>query len=154
MQYRREHPDRVKEIALKTRIKNREKIRLKNREFYHRTKNDPEHIKARQDCINRNKEKWHKADRERREVFNNTWKHPCEKCGESRLYLIQFHHIDPSTKGFCIGANATSRAPDVLEREIKKCVCLCSNCHDEFHYFYGRKPKDPVGALKQYLNEG
>lgn len=153
LQYRREHPDRVKETASKARERNREKIKLRNKEFYERTKNDPEHIKARKACIERNKDKWHKAERERREAFNRKWKHPCEKCGETRLYLIQFHHIDPATKEFCIGANATSRTVDALEREIKKCVCLCSNCHDEFHYFYGQKPKDPVGALKQYLEE-
>ena len=38
-----------------------------------------------------------------------------------------------------------------LCNEIKKCVCLCSNCHDEFHYFYGDHPNDPVEALTKYL---
>lgn len=137
---------------MKTREKNREKIKQRNREYYKRTKNDPEHIKARKASVERNKDKWYKADRERRKAFNLKWKHPCEKCGETRLYLIQFHHIDPATKEFCIGAYATSRTEDALEREVKKCVCLCSNCHDEFHYFYGMNPKKPVEALKEYLN--
>lgn len=151
MQYRKEHPEQVKKNALKTRIKNRETIRQRNREFYARTKDDPEHKKARRECINRNKDKWHEADRKRRAEFNAKWKHPCEKCGESRLYLIQFHHIDPATKEFCIGAQATSKTIEALEKEIKKCVCLCSNCHDEFHYLYGAKPQKPVEALEEYL---
>lgn len=151
--YRREHPERVKEIALKTRIKNRERLRQRNKEFYERTKNDPAHIQARKECVERNKAKWHKADRERRRLFNERWKHPCEKCGEKRLYLIQFHHIDPNTKEFCIGANSTSKSEEVLVNEIKKCACLCSNCHDEFHYLYGSKPKEPVKALQEYLKE-
>jgi hypothetical protein len=128
-------------------------IRERNRKFYSRVKNDPDHIQARKDCVERNKEKWHKSERKRREAFNAKWKHPCEKCGETRLYLIQFHHIDPATKEFCIGANTTSKTQEALEREVKKCVCLCSNCHDEFHYFYGAKPDNPISALKEYLSK-
>lgn len=150
--YRMKHSDRVKETAAKARERNREKIKQRNKKFYERTKNDPAHIEARKATVERNKEKWHKAERARREAFNRKWKHACEKCGDTRLYLIQFHHIDPATKEFCIGANATSRTADALEREVKKCVCLCSNCHDEFHYFYGGKPENPVEALTEYLS--
>lgn len=149
--YAKENPERVKEIAAKGREKHREEIRQRNREFYERTKNDPSHIAARKANYEKHKDKWHEQDRNKRKEFNAKWKHPCEKCGEERLYLIQFHHIDPSTKLFCIGANSTAKQDDVLEAEVKKCVCLCSNCHDEFHYFYGSNPKDPIAALKEYL---
>jgi hypothetical protein len=30
---------------------------------------------------------------------------------------------------------------------------LCRNCHKEFHYFYGTKPKKPVESLSEYLGE-
>ena len=153
MRYRREHPEIVRATAQRTREKHKERIRQQNRDFYERTKDDPAHIQARKECALRNKDKWHANDRRKRKEFNEKWKHPCEKCGESRLYLIQFHHIDPDTKEFCIGAQATSKTIDVLEREVKKCVCLCSNCHNEFHYFYGAKPKNPVQALEEYLKE-
>lgn len=149
--YRKTYPERVKESSAKTREKNREVIRERNREFYARTKDDPEHKAARKASVERNKDKWHEADKARRKAFNEKWKHPCEKCGETRLYLIQFHHIDPATKSFCIGANATAKKDEVLQAEVKKCVCLCSNCHDEFHYLYGSKPKNPIEALKEYL---
>ena len=151
--FRAENPERAKEIAAKTREKNRERIRQRNREAYEKTKNDPEKIEARKRSYEKGKEKWKANDRKRRRAFNNKWKHPCEKCGEARLYLIQFHHIDPATKSFCIGASATERTPEALEAEVKKCVCLCSNCHDEFHYFYGGKPSHPIEALKEYLGK-
>lgn len=151
--FRKEHPERAREIAAKTREKNREKIRQCQRDAYAKTKNDPDKIAARKACYDKGKDKWHASEREKRRVFNERWKRPCEKCGEARLYLIQFHHIDPATKSFCIGASATSRKTEDLEAEVKKCVCLCSNCHDEFHYFYGGKPKRPVEALMEYLRK-
>lgn len=96
----------------------------------------------------------HYARRQRiRNEFFTKWKKPCQKCGEQRLYLIQFHHIDPATKEFGIGTSVTYKKPEICEEEVKKCVCLCSNCHDEFHYFYGANPEDPVNALKEYLKE-
>lgn len=81
------------------------------------------------------------------------WRKPCQKCGEQRLYLIQFHHIDPTTKEFNVSTSAGNKKTEIVEEEVKKCVCLCSNCHDEFHYFYGKNPEDPVNAIKEYLKE-
>lgn len=149
--YREENSEKIKERLAKSRAENREKIRQQNRDFYARTKNDPAHIAARKAAYERGKEKWHEKDRQKRAEFNRRWKHPCEKCGEPRLYLIQFHHIDPATKSFCIGAQATAKKEELLTAEVKKCVCLCSNCHDEFHYFYGNKPEKPVESLEEYL---
>ena len=78
------------------------------------------------------------------------FKTPCAKCGESRLYIIDFHHINPATKSFGI-ANNYVRPKEVIVEEIKKCVCLCKNCHYEFHHLYGRNPKEPVKSLTEYL---
>ena len=78
-------------------------------------------------------------------------RHKCEKCGETRLYLIDFHHIDPSDKSFTIGDGKHSKNK-VLD-EIKKCVCLCKNCHWEFHYLYGKCPKNPSEDLYEYLKK-
>lgn len=145
------HPEKLKEISARGRAKNKEKIRERNREYYERVKDTEKYKESVRMTRERHSEAWKAKDREQRKAFNEKWKRPCEKCGESRLYLIQFHHIDPSTKSFCIGANATSKKANLLEAEVKKCVCLCSNCHDEFHYLYGAKPKDPVGSLEEYL---
>lgn len=82
--------------------------------------------------------------------YINQCKQPCAKCGETRQWVIQFHHVDPSTKKFVIGSGRNSK--ESIDEEIKKCVCLCSNCHDEFHYFYGHSPKEPVKSLEEYLS--
>ena len=148
--YRTNFPERTKEIAARTRAKNRDRIRQANKEFYRKTKDDPVYVQRRRESAARHKDENQARQRERRHLFNQKYKTPCAKCGETRLYLIQFHHIDPATKTICIGAN-THISENVLAEEVKKCVCLCSNCHDEFHYFYGHKPKNPVEALKKYL---
>ena len=78
-------------------------------------------------------------------------KTPCAKCGETRPHIIQFHHINPADKEHDM-ARIKKYPADVVISEVKKCVCLCANCHFEYHFFYGNKPKDPVGTLEEYLN--
>lgn len=78
-------------------------------------------------------------------------KTPCLKCGEDRKCSIHFHHIDPSTKSVSLSHGSVGKAR-ILE-EVKKCVCLCANCHEEFHYIYGHHPDSPIDALKEYLGE-
>lgn len=76
-------------------------------------------------------------------------KTPCVKCGEDRKCSIHFHHIDPKDKEINLSHGSIGKAR-IIE-EVKKCVCLCANCHEEFHYIYGHKPEHPVDALKEYL---
>ena len=99
-----------------------------------------------------NQYKYARRQLERDELYAK-WRKLCQKCGEQRLYLIQFHHIDPATKEFGIATKIGYKNLKICEEEVKKCVCLCSNCHNEFHYFYGKHPKDPVNAIKEYLKE-
>lgn len=46
--------------------------------------------------------------------FIDGLKTPCRKCGESRLYVIEFHHIDPKTKLFSV-AGSTRKYESILE---------------------------------------
>lgn len=127
-------------------------------------KNGDKYRPACKECINKHNTEYYKTHKARydcyaknrqriRNEFLAKWRKPCQKCGEQRLYLIQFHHIDPATKEFDISTGFANRKVEICEEEVKKCVCLCSNCHDEFHYFYGANPEDPVNALKEYLKE-
>ena len=84
--------------------------------------------------------------------FVESLKTECCKCGEDRPWVIQFHHINPANKEFNI-SNCTSRGRSAIWREACKCVCLCSNCHDEFHHFFGQRPVNPIEALDEYLND-
>lgn len=83
--------------------------------------------------------------------FMNNIKTDCVKCGENRKYIIEFHHIKPSDKKLNIGNYKA--VCDALLTEISKCVCLCRNCHSEFHYFYGNNPDRPTEALTEYLGK-
>lgn len=79
-------------------------------------------------------------------------KTPCRKCGETRLYILDFHHIDPKEKEFSV-ADVIGRGNKSIAEEAKKCICLCANCHREFHHRYGRKMKEPKAALEEYLSD-
>lgn len=151
--FRRENPEIMRQRSKKIRERDKDKIKERQKEYYEKIKDDPYYLQKRKETYDRNKDKRHQNEREKRRIFNEKWKKPCEKCGETRLYLIQFHHIDHTQKSFCIGANATVKSEGVLIKEIAKCVCLCSNCHDEFHYFYGQKPSDPIKSLSEYLGK-
>ncbi len=100
-------------------------------------------------------------NRERYQEYNATrcklsreflWslKEPCVKCGETRQCSIDFHHIDHTDKAFTLSSVSHHSKEEVL-LEKDKCVCLCKNCHSEFHYIYGRQPEQPVEALTEYL---
>lgn len=78
-------------------------------------------------------------------------KEPCVKCGETRRYLIQFHHVNPNEKKFVL-SNCSTRSRSSISKEASKCVCLCSNCHDEFHHLYGKQPDNPVESLLNYIS--
>ena len=110
------------------------------------------------DCV-REYNKEHKEDRVRRQTkFNDKLKafvaaHKtyCAKCGLDTPYVLEFHHINPNTKKFGVGMGRHSEK--ATEEEIKKCVCLCRNCHHTYHYFYGMQPAEPEKTLTEFLKE-
>lgn len=59
----------------------------------------------------------------------------CAKCGDSRFYVLDFHHKDPKEKDNTIARLTANQASEErLNQELQKCICLCANCHREFHY--------------------
>lgn len=101
--------------------------------------------------------KEHKEDRKEKATI---WrlkiqglKSPCVKCGEDRPCVIEFHHIDPSKKSINIGKISPRKSFEIIEKEVQKCVCLCRNCHFEFHQIYGIKPENPEKSLALYLQD-
>ena len=83
--------------------------------------------------------------------FVDSCKTHCAKCGCATHYVLTFHHIDYRTKSFDI--SKARRKQSSLVKEMEKCICLCHNCHQTFHYFYGHKPKEPVVALNEFLKD-
>jgi len=51
------------------------------------------------------------------------------KCSASMV----FHHVDGGTKEFNIAAGGYYRSWRRVEKELKKCVLVCGNCHGEVH---------------------
>lgn len=59
----------------------------------------------------------------------------CSKCGESHSACLDFHHLDPKNKKFGIGRIINSTySIETIEKEIDKCIVLCSNCHRKLHF--------------------
>ena len=81
----------------------------------------------------RNKVKNHKKS-----LIRDDWKinlgGKCKKCNDNRLYVLDFHHLDPKTKEIQIGNAWSYKSIEDTFKEIKKCIPLCSNCHREFHH--------------------
>ena len=67
-------------------------------------------------------------------AFVDAQRERCVKCGDERTYVLDFHHKDATEKEFTIG-KMKKGSFNVIQAEIDKCVCLCANCHREFHYF-------------------
>jgi len=59
----------------------------------------------------------------------------CVICNYSKCEgALDFHHIDPSTKEFALGAaRGNIKSWSRLVSEVKKCVILCCRCHREYH---------------------
>ena len=75
----------------------------------------------------------------------------CIKCGTKYPVILLFHHIDNKLKKekICL-MYKTSRG--VINKEIAKTVCLCHNCHEDFHYIYGRKDNSK-SQLEKYIDK-
>lgn len=58
----------------------------------------------------------------------------CSNCGESRWWVLDFHHIDPTKKEYSLGVLKYNGSKPKILKEIEKCIVLCSNCHRDLHY--------------------
>jgi len=58
----------------------------------------------------------------------------CQHCGYCDTRSLVWHHLDPKTKknGVIQLIGKHSSWKTILE-EIKKCICLCHNCHNIEH---------------------
>lgn len=73
----------------------------------------------------------------------------CKKCGDTRFFVLDFHHLDPTQKDKTVSRMLSHNASwDAIEQEIDKCITLCANCHREFHFL----EKQNNININQYLN--
>jgi len=77
-----------------------------------------------------------------------TLKKECEICGESRWWVLDFHHTDPSKKTISIAKYAVSGTASFeskkkkILKELETCITVCANCHRDIHY------QNQTGAYK------
>jgi hypothetical protein len=58
----------------------------------------------------------------------------CNFCHENTPCCLDFHHIDPTQKTNNISKmKSNARAIHIIEKEINKCIVVCSNCHRKLH---------------------
>ena len=58
----------------------------------------------------------------------------CFNCGYDKCNsALEFHHVYEDDKLFSISENSVLSWKRI-EKELEKCVLLCSNCHRELHY--------------------
>lgn len=59
----------------------------------------------------------------------------CCRCGYDRsLRALEFHHLNGDDKDVCISSMINESSTWLkLEKELNKCILLCSNCHREEH---------------------
>jgi len=74
----------------------------------------------------------------KREWYNSIMdEHSCIRCGIDDNRVLEWHHKDAKSKDFAVGNALNKLGRQKILEEIKKCVCLCSNCHRIEHYEMG-----------------
>jgi len=65
-------------------------------------------------------------------------KDKCVRCGYNKnSAALEFHHPNKNKEGNVTSlckTNLSSKQKALIEREMHKCVLLCSNCHREEHF--------------------
>lgn len=101
----------------------------------------------------RAREYYHSYIKDRNREILDKYKTPCVKCGYSNKMVIEYHHINPNEKSFNIGGSLSKKNLESIPSEVEKCVCMCRNCHAEFHYIYGKHPEHPTQALEEFVGK-
>lgn len=127
-------------------------------DFYKSKKHKDGYMNVCKEChkkrtnTHRHHNKWLRIAYQRKRELIDSLKTPCVKCGDDRDWVIDFHHLNPNEKEFTI-SQCVGKDIEKIRSEYKKCVCLCSNCHKEFHYFFGSKPTEPEKAFRDFMDE-
>jgi hypothetical protein len=83
-------------------------------------------------CLACRRERVAKRRRHVKEILVQEAGGACVLCGYDRcVSALHFHHLDPATKSFGLGAQGVTRSLEAMRAEAAKCVLVCANCHAE-----------------------
>lgn len=67
-------------------------------------------------------------------VWDYLLEHPCIDCGQADPMVLEFDHVDRSTKSYEISEASRGKSVKNLLAEMAKCVVRCANCHRKKTY--------------------
>lgn len=78
----------------------------------------------------------------------------CVCCGYDRCNnALALHHLDPDLKDFSFGSiRATAKSWSKMIVELRKCVLICHNCHEEVHEGVRPIPADAARFNEDFAN--
>jgi hypothetical protein len=68
-------------------------------------------------------------DRNRQFLIEYLIDKSCIDCGETDAVVLEFDHIEPSTKIDCISEMIPRSSIENIKTELNKCEIRCANCH-------------------------
>lgn len=136
---RAENADKYRERSRKYYEQNKEKV-IERTKLWGKT-----HRKSRRKSVQDMRE------RRRKEIWEYKESQGCLICKENDPACLDFHHLDESQKEDNIAELTMSRTK--LEKEIKKCIILCSNCHRKLHYYGKEHFLTYIAALEGLQNK-
>lgn len=71
----------------------------------------------------------------------------CTRCGETKHYLLDFHHDPPGTRNECRGV--FTRSALNIRKALDPLIMLCSNCHREAHYLTSKQRERLINEEKK-----
>lgn len=73
--------------------------------------------------------------RHRAWVYEYKHERGCTRCDEDDPRCLDFYHLNEDEKEMAVGKMVSfGYSKERIEREIKKCLVLCANCHRKEHY--------------------
>jgi hypothetical protein len=78
----------------------------------------------------------------------------CGVCGYNKCKEnLAFHHLDPTVKEFApSGMIANPISWNKIVDELRKCICVCHNCHGEIHNGLTTIPENIVRFNEKYTD--
>lgn len=76
----------------------------------------------------------------------------CYFCNEFESLCLDWHHLDPSQKKYNVNRALHIPVKKIVS-ELKKCECVCANCHRRLHNNLVEKPTKIRPRLERLLLE-